>query len=277
MRWSSSENRAPAVALLLLGTCLAACTHLPPEREQLLGHEFHYALSRELPLLHDPIVQRYVNRIGERLLAAAGLEASEYRFYVVVHPGLNAFAAPGGYVYLQTGALLAAHDVSEVAGVMAHEIGHVARRDVAENWERRQDAARAQRLGVVAAGLTAGPLGAGAAGLLGGLGGLAVLNSFSRADEHDADDFAVEILPGAGYDPRGLPSFFEILLRDEQGGAGDFLPSHPETSERVTRARERIAAADLEPPLRADDGGRLQIIQRRIELLTGVGPDPVSR
>jgi predicted Zn-dependent protease len=272
MRRSFSERRRRAAGLLLLATSLGACAHLPPEREQALGHEFHRVLSREQPLLRDPIVHRYVEEIGHRLVRAAGLDPSAHRFHVVLHPGLNAFAAPGGFIYLHTGALLAAHDVSEVAGVLAHEIGHVAGRDVAENWERRQDAARARRVGVVAAGLTAGPLGAGAAGLLGGLGGLAWLNSFSRADERAADDFAVEILPGAGYDPRGLPSFFETLLRGDPIGAPEFLSSHPDTAERVTRSLEKIAEADVAAPIRADDGGRLQIIQRRIELLTRVGP-----
>ena len=259
-----------AIFLLLPG----ACTHLPPEREQLLGHEFHAALSRELPLLVDPVVQRYVDDIGERLLVAAELDPAPYRFHVVVHPSPNAFAAPGGHVYLHTGALLAAHDVSELAGVLAHEIGHVAGRDVAENWERRQDAARAQRVGVVAAGLTAGPLAAGAANVLGGLGGLAVLNSFSREDERAADDFAVEILPRAGYDPRGLAGFFETLLRDHAGRPPGLLASHPDTAERVARTRERIDESGTPVPERSDDGGRLEIIQRRIELLTGAGRDP---
>jgi predicted Zn-dependent protease len=267
----AAERHAQRAAFLALAALVLplGCTHLSAEREQALGHEFHYALYQEVALIEDPVVQRYVNGIGARLVTAAGLDLGSYRFYVVNHPDRNAFAAPGGYIYLHTGTILAAQNVSELAAVLAHEIGHVAHRDVAENWERRQDAARAQRAGVVAAGLTAGPLGAGAAGLLGGLGGLAVLNSFTRDDEREADAFSVEILQRAGYDPRGLVTFFQTLLRDGDGGVPELLSSHPGTSERVERARNRIAVSDVPAPARSDDGGRLEIIQHRIELLTG--------
>jgi len=96
-----------------------------------------------------------------------------------------------------------------------------------------------------------------------------VLNSFGREAEAEADAFAVENMPRAGYDPTGIVTFFHTLMNDGGGGAPSFLSSHPATEDRVAETRALIAAGTDASGLKQDDGGRLEIIQRRIRLLTG--------
>lgn len=262
-----------------LGACLAAlglalaCVTPTPREEQQLGAQLHEQLRREAWLLQDPVVSRYLDGIGHRIAEAAGPSETGYRFFVVVDPEVNAFAAPGGNVYVHTGTLLAARNVGELAGVLAHEVGHVARRHVAQNMARRRAVNTARQIGVVAGAVAAGPAGASAASLLGGLASLAALNSFGREAERDADAFAVEVLPRAGYDPEGVVTFFQTLMRQSgETASGAFLSDHPATQERIDETRRAIDAVELPAALRSDDGGRLEIIQRRILLLTGAAP-----
>lgn len=263
-----------AAALLALAGSLA-CATISPQEESRLGAQLHDQLRRETYLLDDRVVQGYVAALGRRVAEAAGPSELDYRFFVVVDDQINAFAAPGGYVYVNTGTIQRARNVSELAGVLAHEVGHVARRHLAENLGRRRTANTARQIGVVAAAVAAGPAGASAASLIGGLASLAALNSFGREAEREADAFAVEVLPEAGYDPEGLVSFFQTLLRERsEAPSGAFLSDHPATEERIAETRRMIDDAALPAALRADDGGRLEIIQRRIQILTGAaGPE----
>jgi predicted Zn-dependent protease len=268
-RCSSARTRAGPLALALaLGG--AGCATPTPQQEAQLGARLHAELGAEGALVQDRVVAGYVDEIGRRLAEAAGVEGgTEYRFFVVADPEINAFAAPGGAVYVNAGTIRRARNVSELAGVLAHEVGHVARRHVAENLARRRTVSVARDLGIVAAAAAAGPAGASAASLLGGIASLAALNSFGREAEREADAFAVEILPRAGYDPEGLLTFFHTLMRDGGAAQAGFLSSHPATEDRIAAVRARIDAAPLPERLRSDDGGRLEIIQRRVELLTG--------
>jgi predicted Zn-dependent protease len=237
--------------------------------EQRLGEELRREVQRQLVFVNDPVVKDYVQQIGQQIVAAAGPQPFPYTFYVVEDEELNAFAMPAGYVYIHTGILLKARNVSELAGVIGHEVGHVALRHIAENYNKQRSAGLLQSALVVAGGLLGGQGGAAAANLLGGVGALAVINSFTREAEREADTFAVEVLPRAGYDPIGLVTFFETLRREGGARPPEFLSSHPAPEDRMESGRASIAAADLPPGLRVTDGGRLEIIQRRVRLLTG--------
>jgi predicted Zn-dependent protease len=170
---------------------------------------------------------------------------------------------------VNTGTLLAAKNASELAGVIAHEIGHVAYRHVANNYNRQRTTGLAYRAGVVAAWLFGGGLGASAAQLGGGLAAMAYLNQFGREAEMQADAFAVAAMPRAGWDPNGLLTFFETLQGEGGPHVPAFLSSHPATQDRIDATRTRIAELRVDRSLRRDDGGKLEIIQRRIEILTG--------
>ena len=253
-------------ALLL---ALVACTTLSVPEERKLGADFEREARREFRFVNDPIVVGYVSHIGQDVLRAAGPQPFEYRFYVVDQAEINAFAGPAGTVYVHTGTILKARNVSELAGVIAHEVGHVVRRHIAQNYSKQEAASIGQEVLVLGAGMVGGGAAAAGANLVGGLGTMAVINSFGRQAEREADDFAVGVLPQAGYDPNGLPSFFETLMAEGGSQMPVFLSSHPATADRLAATRAAIARETLPPDLRVDDGGRLEIIQQHIRLLTG--------
>ncbi len=260
-------SRLPAALLALLATL--GCGTLSVQEEQALGRQMNGEIRRGLVFLPDRVVERYVREIGAEILRAAGPQPFEYHFYVVEDEDINAFAAPAGHIYINTQTILAARNVSELAGVIAHEIGHVALRHIAENYNRQRNTGIGVRAAALAAAIFAGPAAATVAQLGGGLAGVAYLNSFGREAELEADAFAVEALPRAGYDPTGLVSFFQTLQGESGGTPSDFLSSHPATADRAAAVRAEIDALPPTQGLRVDDNGRLEIIQRRIELVMG--------
>ena len=257
-----------AAGWLAGGSLLLACATLTTDQEQDLGEDAARALRKELDFVRDPWVVDYVDSLGDRLLAAAGPQPFDFQFYVVRDPALNAYALPAGYIYVNTGILLDAANVSELAGVLAHEIGHVVLRHVAENYNRQRNTQLFYETTSVLASVLVGGYAAAGGQVVGQLLAVAYVNQFSREDEQEADAFALEILPRAGYDPNGLLTFFETL--QAQWGRAEvpvFLSSHPTTATRIEAAAASIAAAPLPGDLQVSDRGRLQIIQRRIELL----------
>lgn len=257
---------------LVLLLALAACAPLSVPEERRLGDEFEREVRSELVFVHDRVVVGYVERIGAEILRPAGPQPFAYRFYVIEDEDINAFAGPAGHVYVHTGTILKARNVSELAGVVAHEVGHVVRRHVAQNYSKQQAAGLGRQLLVVGAGIFGGGTAASLANLGGGITAMLVLNKFGREAEREADAFALQVLPGAGYDPNGMLTFFETLRNEGGPNVPGFLSSHPTTEDRIAMARGALAAQGHRPGLRVDDGGRLEIIQRRIRLLTGSAP-----
>lgn len=258
-----------ALAGLMALSLLAGCGTLTVPQEKMLGDEFSREIRREVILLRDPVVTGYVERIGQDIVRAAGPQPFAYHFYVIDDDEINAFAAPAGYIYIHTETILMARNVSELAGVIAHEVGHVVKRHIAENYGRQRNTGIAHQGLVLAAGAFGGSSAAGAANLGGILAGTAYLNKFGRDAEQESDAFAVEVMPKAGYDPIGLVTFFKTLQSETGSGGASFLSSHPATNERIEETRLLIAALPPRSDLRVDDSGRFEIIQRRIRLLTG--------
>jgi predicted Zn-dependent protease len=262
-RWSILS----AVATLAGVGCALS---VPQERQ--LAERFDREMKQQYRFVNDPVVDQYVDQIGHGLVSAAGPQPFSYQFTVVDDPEINAFTGPAGHVYVHTGTILAARNASELAGVIAHEVGHVVNRHVAENYGRQQAASIGRDVLVLGAGVLGGGTAAGAANVLGGLGLAAALNTFGREAEREADDFAVQVLPRAGFDPHGLPSFFETLIAEGGPSVPTFLASHPAPRERLATTRRAIATLALPPGLRVDDGGRLEIIQQRVRLLSPPTP-----
>src|SRR5262245_294699 len=256
-------------AVLALALGLPACTPLSIQEEQQLGRQMSRELRGQLVFVRDKVVIDYIEDFGREILTAAGRQPFQYRFYVVEDEELNAFAAPAGHIYVHTGTILAAKNASELAGVIAHEIGHVAYRHVANNYNRQKNTGILYQTGVLAAWLFGGGLGASAAQLGGGLAATAYLNQYGREAEMQAAAFAVDAMPRANWDPNGLVSFFKTLQAEGGPHVPTFLASHPATEERITATSERIAELSPGGSLRVEDGGKLEIIQRRSELLTG--------
>ena len=266
MAVNRNETRR-ALASLGLAVTLAACSAPTIQDEEELGRQAATQIRQEVLVLHDDVVANYVDNIGQRLLHAAGPQPFEYTFTVIQDDEMNAFAHFGGQIYINTGLILRTRNVSELAGVLGHEIGHVVKRHVADNYARAKNAGLLRDAAVI--GGMIGGINPGAIDLLAGFGGLGVINTFKREAEHEADEFAVDLLPRAGYDPNGIATMFEVLSATAQRQPPKFFASHPTSPERTEATRKLIADKKLPATLKRDDNGRLEIIQSRIRLLTG--------
>lgn len=267
-RRCSSVGRARLVAVLWLALGAGACTGpLSMEDERRVAVEADRDVRRHNPMLRDEVVLGYVDQVGQNIVRALGPQPYEYRFHVISDPEVNASTLGAGFVYVHSGLILAARNVSELAGVLAHEIGHVERRHVADKYNRNRSAGVLHTIGVIAGGVLAGQAGAMAANMGGELAAIAVLSAFTREQESEADEFALPTLIRAGYDPAGLVTMFETL-RAHYGEAGiGFLQNHPAPSDRIASTRAAIERMGVPENLRVDDAGRLEIVQRRVRLL----------
>ncbi|MBP2300464.1 M48 family metalloprotease [Azospirillum picis] len=250
---------APAMAGLLDGTLFGG-------GDAALGAQEHPKILAQFGgEVKNPRLTAYVGQLGRRLAATTDLANEPWTFTVLDSDVVNAFALPGGYVYITRGLLALAQDEAEVAGVLAHEIGHVTAHHSAQRMTRETIA------GLVAAGVGA-VFGSDALAQIAGLGGTALVASYSREQELEADRLGVATLERAGYDPFAMATFLETLRRDGQyeglraGGSGsgsegfDFLASHPATEERVRVAADLArslppgGARPRDPYLAAVDG-----------------------
>lgn len=270
-RVTGHARRALALALVVMlgGT---GCGTLSVADEKQLGHQAQREVREQFTLMRDRVIVNYVRDLGQRLVQSARPSPFEFRFFVVEDDALNAFAVPGGAIYVNTGLILAANDASELLGVMAHEIGHVTARHVAQNYNRgRATGFVSNVVTILVAILTGSQLGAQGGQVLSGVAAQAFMSSFTREAEREADALCVETMVRGGWDPVGMIGMFESLQKEAGTGfrGPQFLSSHPATPERMDNVREQIASHEPLPPLRTDDGGRLEIIQQRIRLIVG--------
>ena len=241
---------AGVVGLQGLTGCAAARRGLgyalvPPEVETRLGAQVAAQVEKQDKVLADPGLQNYVRSVATPLFALAQRSRPEIQFRLTVldKPGeANAFAAPGGYLYVYSGLLLVAHDEAELAGVLAHEIGHVVARHSANQLAAQYGL---ELLADMAVGEQAPEI----ARMASNLGQAGMMARFSRADESQADRLAVRYLAAAGYDPNGLVSLFQVLVTQESGrptAMQQFLASHPETQDRIRRLQAEVAKSGVQ-------------------------------
>ncbi|HVK95200.1 MAG TPA: M48 family metalloprotease [Noviherbaspirillum sp.] len=221
---------------------------LSPLMERRLGEQIMHNIRRDRDYLDDAPLLEYLNNFGASLLAvrpeARGEAGYDYFFFAVRDPMLNAFALPGGFIGVHSALILAAQNESELASVLAHEIGHVAQRHVARMLgKQRQDALIPLAAAVLAALAARGSPDTSAALLLGGQG-VAIQRqlNFSRDAEREADRVGLEILREAGFDTSGMISFFgrmQNATRAYTDAAPAYLRSHPLTTERIADIQAR--------------------------------------
>lgn len=208
--------------------------------EVALGQEYAAQLARELPLVQDGAVVQYINQLGNSIATRADPRGIQYSFYVVNAPEVNAFAVPGGHIYINRGLIERSANLSELAGVLGHEIAHVAHRHGIEQWQRAQQATTG--IAVLSAILLGRqPSGVGAAAIE--VGGAAVFAGYSRDAEREADITAIQYLIDRGIHPQGLVSMFETLLAERQRNPGaleQWFSTHPTTQERIDNTRNAI-------------------------------------
>ncbi len=230
-----------AVALIAVS---AACATNPvtgkkqmsllSEAEELaIGQQQDAEIRREMGVYDDPELQRYINEIGQELARNSHRPNLPWSFTIVDSPAINAFALPGGYIYLTRGILAYLDDESELAGVLGHEIGHVTARHAAQAYTRQAQA----NLGLTILSIFV-PSTQPFADL--GATGLSVLFLRNgREAEIEADRLGVEYESSAGYDPSGVPRFLATLARVNaisERGVPNWLSTHPDPGSRVTKA-----------------------------------------
>jgi predicted Zn-dependent protease len=235
-------------AALLAPVLLAGC--VSQSREQELGDLMAAEINAQLPLIADPLLNIYVNDLGRGIADVSGRPALDYRFYIIDSRTVNAFALPGGHIYITRGLINRTRTGPELAGVLAHEIGHVAARHGVQKLERHL------RTGSLVALMYQFILG-GEPDLLRSnslrLAGTLWNASHSREDEEEADRLAVDYLLDSRIDPEGIVTLLETLLEEEVADSGvvaAWFSTHPMTASRIRIAEREIddEMTDDHPP-----------------------------
>ena len=216
--------------------------HFSPEQQIELGNKARDQVYKTMPLLPDSsAITEYVRQLGETLVAAAPGRKWPYNFHVANMAEINAFALPGGSVFVNLGTVQAATTEAQLAGVMAHEISHVVLEHSVCNAEKQQRVGLLAGIGQIAAGVAlggaAGDLARQGIGLTAGLGFL----KMSRGAEREADLEGAGIAYDAGYDPHGMPQFFQIIESKYPSGSAQFLSDHPDPGNRTEYVNKEIA------------------------------------
>jgi predicted Zn-dependent protease len=207
------------------------------EEEWQMGAQLSQEVAKQVRFNNDPAVNAYIRDMGMRIVqqAAPPFNQLPWQFHVVEDPAINAFAIPGGHVYINTGLIENSDNAAELAGVMAHEISHVLARHSTEQLSRQYG------LSVIASavlGQNPGALAQIAAQIAAG----GAMAKFSREAEREADEIGIQAMAAAGYNPMGMATMFEELMEHSKGQPGrveQFFSTHPLTTERVNDARNR--------------------------------------
>ena len=218
---------------------LAACA-VSQQQEVALGANSAAQVSAQLPLIRDAAVTSYMSSLGRQLVRVTDGRSLTWTFTVVDSKEVNAFALPGGWIYVNRGLIERATDMSELAGVMAHEIGHVTRRHSMEQLQQAQQA----NVGVTLLCTLTKVCESGASQAAINVGGTALFAKFSRSDESEADAEAVSTTVKAGISPRGIPTMFRTLLNERQSNSGAmsaFFATHPLEEDRIESTEALIA------------------------------------
>lgn len=229
-----------------------------------LGKKAAQDAAKKLPLCNDAKVDDYLTQLGKRLVKAAGSGAASYpwEFHCVNDKAINAFALPGGYVFVNRGAMETADTESQLAGVMAHELSHV----ILRHGTNQASKAQGWQLGIGALGAV---LGGGTKSALieqlAGLGAGSILLKYSRTAETQADVMGAQILYDAGYDPRGMTQFFEKIEAESKGGRPpEFFSDHPNPENRVARVNDEIDNLGGVPRNARRDSAEFQAARRQV-------------
>ncbi len=285
--WKSRFNRRLRVLL----ACLPVLTCAPgawaqrsklkppwnmysPETDAQVGKQNAEILEKRLPLCNAPRVDAYLTKLGLKLVAKLPTRGVQYpwEFHCVNSKEINAFALPGGYVFVNRGAIEVSDNEAQLAAVMAHELSHVA---------LRHGTAQASKAQIMqgAAGIFGGIFGGSAGGALltqgVALGAGGVLLHYSRSDETQADVLGTQALYDTGYDPRAMAQFFEKLESEAQGkNPRQFLSDHPNPGNRVERVNEEIDKLGGVPANAKRDSAEFEAAKREVMSLPVVKMPP---
>lgn len=229
---------------------------MSPQQEESIGASQHQEIIKQYGGIYsNPAIQAYVEDIGQKMAQYSERKDVTYKFTVLDSPIVNAFALPGGYIYITRGILALANSEAELAAVLGHEIGHVAARHQASRYSQGV-------LTQLGATVLSAAIGVPAASQAIGLGSNLYMSSYSRAQETQSDQLGVRYLVRAGYDPMAMSNFLramsieqsiEAQLDGKQQARASYLSSHPDTGQRVGESRAEAAKIQIQgEPIRGE-------------------------
>lgn len=238
-----SSLRAANIELPEMGDSAGAL--ISPQEEYRIGQAFFWRLQQSVDLIEDPEITSYLQLLGYRLVSNSDAPSLPFQFFMVPDSTINAFAAPGGFIGINSGLMLVSETEDEMASVLAHEIAHITQRHLLRGFEKTEK----MRLPMTAAMIAAALLGAydpkmGSAAIMAvQAGGVQMQLDFTRAHEAEADNLGMQTLVRSGFEPDAMPSFFEKLQQNSRfyggGEVPEFLRTHPVTLNRIADARGR--------------------------------------
>ncbi len=246
-----------------------------PQQDIELGKKAATEAEQKLPMCNAPKLGAYLTKLGTRLVEQLNTNGIEYpwEFHCVNDKSINAFALPGGYVFVNRGAIEAADNEAQLAGVMAHELSHVALRHGTNQATKAQYAQLGSGILGVAGSILGGTAGAAAAGA-GQLAVGSVLLKYSRGAETQADVMGTQVLYDAGYDPRAMAAFFENLEAQSAGkNPPEFFSDHPNPDHRIERVEAEIQKMGGAPEGAKKDSAEFEAIKKQLASLP-VPPKP---
>jgi len=247
-----------------------------PQDDVQIGAQSAAQAEQQLPIVRDPAVTSYVSRIGQRLARNAGGPGFQYQFKVVNSSDINAFALPGGFVYVNRGVLDNARNEGEIAGVLAHEIWHVSLR---HGTHQASKAYLAQAGIGILGGLLGGHVGAGAADVINTVGGIglnALFLKYSRDLESQADVRGAQILAASGYSPNDMVSFFQTLERVDSSKKTSWLSDHPAPPDRIQRIQQEARLLNV-TSAPTENVAELRGVQSRLRGTASAGTLPIGQ
>lgn len=243
--------RAPLLVAILSSACSVS-----QDQEVAIGQQNAEEINAKLPLVHDSAVVDYVQQLGTTIARTTSRADLDWRFFVVDSKEVNAFALPGGFVYVNRGLIEHADELDELAGTLGHEIGHVVRRHSVKQMAQGTKA----NIGIGLACTLTRLCNSDIARTAIQVGGAAYFARYSRQDEAEADSEAVFNVTRAGFDPNGIPKLFEKLVEERRTAPlriDAFFASHPMEEDRIRATQREIGALDpasLRQLVRDDDG-----------------------
>ena len=247
--------------------------------EKELGRKFDVLVRSRMPLVEDPEIKGYIQSIVDRLSKTFPPQPFPFTANVLLHNSMNAFAVPGGSVFVHTGLIMQLDHESELAGVLGHELAHVTQRHIATRMERAQAVTIGSLVGALAAALLGGGQGSGAIFAGSVAAGQAAMLNYSRMDETEADQIGLQYLTSAGYRPQGLQGAFEKIRRKQWASGIDipeYLSTHPDVGGRINEIHARIQGLPAAVRNRKDDDTRFNRVKTLIWARYG-DPDAAAR
>ena len=221
-----------------LASSLSACG-ISQQQEVQMGVEYAQQINAQLPIVQDPELNRYINVLGDSIARLTSRSDLDWHFFIVDAKDVNAFAVPGGFVYVNRGLIERADQMDELAGVLGHEIGHVVRRHTVKQMEKAQGA----NVGVTLACILTSVCNSQIAGAAINIAGGAVFARFSRQDEAEADNEGFNNVVRAGISPVGMVTMFQKLLAERKSrpaGVEAWFITHPLEEDRSAAIQARI-------------------------------------